>query len=142
MSQRPPNNPTPNPTDDAIDRLLDAQLAAVSEELAPSSGFVTSVMESIHAQAAEPAPIAFPWRRVLPGAIAILCGLLALVAFAIREAGTAPKAAHSSATALWPHLALALTLTPRGMTLGWILVAACLSIAAVAASLRLTGRSE
>jgi hypothetical protein len=128
---------------DALDRLLDAHLGE-SVELAPSSGFAASVMESIQAHATEPPPIAFPWRRVLPGAIAILCGLLALIVFAIRGAVTAPPVAQPatrpSITVLQPHLPLALT--PHEVTLCWILVAACLSIAAVAASFRITGRSE
>jgi hypothetical protein len=140
-----PRPSPPDPTDDAIDRLLNAYLATDSEELAPSSGFVSSVMESIHAQATEPPPIAFPWRRVFPGAIAILCGLLAFVVFAIREAATAPNAApvdHPVITALFPDLARALAFTPRELTFCWILLAACLSVATVAASFRLTGRSE
>ena len=144
MTQLHPS--TPNPTDDAIDRLLDAHLAVDSEELAPSSGFVASVMESIHAEASEPPPIAFPWRRVLPGAIAILCGLLAFIVFAIREASTAPRTAPGaeqfSVTAPWPHLAFAFTHNPSEITLCWILLAVCLSAAAVAASFRLAGRSE
>jgi hypothetical protein len=145
MTERTPNTANSNLADDALDRLLDAHLAE-SIELAPSSGFVASVMESIHAQATEPPPIAFPWRRVLPGAIAILCGLLAFVVFAVHEASTAPRGAppvaEPSTTALWRHLSLALAFTPREITLCWILLAACLSFATVAASFRITGRSE
>ena len=133
--------PTPNPIDDAIDRLVDAHLTAASDELVPSSGFTASVMESIHAQAIEPEPIAFPWRRVLPGAVAIACGLLALILFAIRAAKAGFAVAPSSAANLLPRM-LAHTFTQgEGMFL-WILLAACLSVAAILVSLRLTGRSE
>jgi hypothetical protein len=132
----------PNPTDDAMDRLLGAHLAGPSEELAPSSGFVASVMDSIHAQAIEPPPIAFPWRRVLPGVIAIVCGLLAFAIFALRQAKSHPHLAPSTIAMPWSHLTLALTLNSREATFCWILLAACLSIAAVAASIRLTGRTE
>jgi len=132
--------PTPEPMDDAVDRLVDAHLASASDDLAPSSGFAASVMDSIYAQAIEPPPIAFPWRRVLPGAIAVVCALLALVVFVIRTAKASPGAASSSSAVVQSHLAL--SFTPSEVTLGWILLAACLSIAAIAASFRLTGRSE
>ena len=132
--------PTPQPMDDAADRLVDTHFAAASVDLAPSSGFAAAVMDSIYAQAVEPPPIAFPWRRVLPGAVAVACALLALVVFVIRAAKASPAAAPSSSAALQSHLAL--SFTPSEVTLGWILLAACFSIAAVAASFRLTGRGE
>ena len=136
------NAPVPNPELEGIDRLLDAHLASGVEELAPSSGFVASVMESIQAQAAEPPPIAFPWRRVVPGAIAVVCGLVAFLVFVVREWMAAPAVAQTAVAALPRHLALPHAFTQGEVLLGWILVGACLSIAAVAASFRLTGRSE
>ncbi len=133
--------PTPDPMDDAVDRLVDAHLASASDDLSPSSGFAASVMDSIYAQAIEPPPIAFPWRCVLPGAVAVACALLALVVFVFRAAKASPAAASSSSAVVRSHLAL--SFTPSEITLGgWILLAACLSIAAIAASFRLTGRSE
>jgi hypothetical protein len=54
-----------------IDRLL-----ASEPELAPSSGFLAAVMESIRDEAAAPPQIAFPWKRVLPGAV-VIAGLVA-----------------------------------------------------------------
>jgi hypothetical protein len=45
-----------------IDHIL-----ATEEELIPSSGFLSSVMESVQEQAAAPPPIAFPWKRAIPG---------------------------------------------------------------------------
>jgi hypothetical protein len=148
MTQLHPS--TPNPTDaadhadHAVDRLLDAHLAAASEELTPSSGFIASVMQSIHTEASEPPPIAFPWRRVLPGAVAILCGLLAFLVFAIHKTGFVPKATPPAvrlSSISWPQLTQTLAFPPHA-TLFWILVAACLSIAAVAASFRVAGRSD
>ena len=47
-----------------IDRIL-----AGEEELIPASGFVASVMERIEEEARVPAPIAFPWRRAVPGMV-------------------------------------------------------------------------
>jgi hypothetical protein len=130
------------PVADPIDGLLDAHLAGPDDELAPSSGFVLSVMESIRAQASEPPPIAFPWRRVVPGSIAVLCGLAALIVVALRalEAG----AATGPATPIHSRLALSFTpaFTSGEVVLGWVVLAACLSLAAIAASFRLAGRSR
>ncbi len=132
----------PNSNDALLDRLLDQHLADRSEQLAPSSGFVASVMESIQAEAAAPPPIAFPWRRVLPGALAAVCGLIVLVVLVLRGGGT--SAVSGPAAPIPVHLApsLPLNFTTGEMTLGLILLAVCLSIAAIAASLRLTGRSQ
>jgi hypothetical protein len=49
---------------DAIDRIL-----AAEEEIAPSSGFATAVMERVREEAAAPAPIPFPWKRFAPGLV-------------------------------------------------------------------------
>jgi hypothetical protein len=133
--------PKPNSKDDAIDQLIEAHFHASADELAPSSGFVQSVMESIQAQAAEPPPIAFPWRRILPGSVAILCSALVFVVVFLRHGGHAPTLPVPSAAQL-AHLTLAISLSPRDMTLCWIGVAACLSVAAIATSFHLTGRRE
>ncbi len=128
---------------DAIDRLLAAQANVPGEQLVPSSGFVLSVMEAVHAEASEPPPLAFPWRRVLPGAIASLCGVAVFAIFLLRGWGAA---AMVHPAALPPHESLALSLIPSltggELMLCWTVVAACLSIAAIAGSLRLTSRSR
>jgi hypothetical protein len=52
---------------DAIDRIL-----ATDEGLVPSSGFVAAAMERVRDEAGhrgDPAPIAFPWKRVAPGLV-------------------------------------------------------------------------
>jgi len=43
------------------------EILATEEEVAPSSGFLVSVMERVHEEARVPAPIPFPWKRALPG---------------------------------------------------------------------------
>jgi len=50
-----------------IDRIL-----AAEDALVPSSGFLASVMERVREEAVAPAPIPFPWKRALPGAIVIV----------------------------------------------------------------------
>jgi hypothetical protein len=132
----------PDPHDALLDRLLDEHLAGGSEQLAPSSGFIASVMESIQTEVAAPPPLAFPWRRALPGALAALCGLIGLMILILRSALRGGAISATARTAPRMQLHFPLNFTPGEMTLGWILLAACLSVAAIAASFRLTGRSQ
>ena len=122
-----------------VDRLLDQHLSQPAEELAPSSGFVHSVMESIHAQASAPPPYIFPWRYLLFGTVAIACGLVALVIYAVRAGSNLE---HNLEAALQSHLTPALSLTPDQVSLCWIWLATLLSITAIAASFRITGNNE
>ena len=117
----------PNSNDALLDRLLDQHLADRSEQLAPSSGFVASVMESIQAEAAAPPPIAFPWRRVLPGALAAVCGLIVLVVLVLRG-GTASAVQLAGPTLRAWHSSLLPCLLAGETVLCWSLVAACISV--------------
>jgi hypothetical protein len=136
----------PNPSNDDLDRLLDEHLSSSTEQLEPSSGFVLSVMESIQVQAAEPPPIPFPWLRALPALLLVLCSLAGLVGLVLR-AGTlggaaAPEHSQTTLSLLRSFVASAQLFTGSEATLCWIIVAGCLSVAAIAASFRLTGRSN
>src|SRR5271157_1457738 len=42
------------------------QILATEEELLPSSGFASAVMERVRQEAALPAPIPFPWMKAIP----------------------------------------------------------------------------
>jgi hypothetical protein len=65
-----------------IDRML-----AREDEILPSSGFASSVMDAVRREAAAPPPIPFPWRRALPGLLAGVCALmLVLVAGVVAGA--------------------------------------------------------
>jgi hypothetical protein len=53
--------------DRAIDRILGNE-----DQIVPSSGFLSSVMERVQEEAevtAAPAPIPFPWKRAIPGIV-------------------------------------------------------------------------
>jgi hypothetical protein len=130
------------PIADPLDSHLDAHLAGSGDELTPSSGFVLAVMESVRTQTAEPPPIAFPWRRVVPGAIAALCGLAALIVFALRALGVGGAAGPVAQVHTRVGLSFAPAFTSGEVVLGWVVLAACLSLAAIAASFRLAGRSR
>jgi len=67
-------------THDKMDQIL-----AAEEELAPSSGFLASVMERVREEAAAPPPIPFPWKRALPGMVAAAGGLGWVAVGAVRN---------------------------------------------------------
>jgi hypothetical protein len=115
---------------DAVDRIL-----AAEEELIPSSGFLTAVMERVKEEAAAPPPIPFPWKRAIPG-MALAAGVLGWGGFelarssmvAMREARFAP-----------PHLTVAVehALLPAA----WVALALGASLLSWLFSRRLAGRS-
>ncbi len=63
-------------THDELDRILSS-----NDDLAPSSGFVTSVMDAVRQEASTPAPIPFPWRRALPGIVAAAVTVISVLTF-------------------------------------------------------------
>ena len=70
---------------DQLDDLLSRE-----DSLEPSSGFAARVMASVTAQAAAPPPLAYPWRRLVPGlaALALVLVLLAWAALASPSGGS------------------------------------------------------
>jgi hypothetical protein len=118
-----PAEPHPQPADQALDQMLGVEAALV-----PTSGFLAAVMDRVREEAAAPAPIAFPWKRILPGVVgaagiliwASLHGLPLLVA-AVRESLRAPNAGvaqiHLSSSASALGLAAGVAL------LSWMIVA-------------------
>lgn len=89
---------------------------ASEERIEPSAGFVASVMAEVHRAAEDPAPIPFPWRRVL---IAGLAGLAAAILTALSVTGVLPLpegvlktvSGQGSLGVLLPRLAAVLVLT-------------------------------
>ena len=63
-------------THDELDRILSRK-----DEIAPSSGFVDSVIDSVRQEAATPPPIPFPWGRAVPGIIAAGVAVVSAVVF-------------------------------------------------------------
>lgn len=123
-----PHLPNPNPS---ADGGVDAALSARDDVILPSSGFADAVMATVHREATAPAPIAFPWKRAIPGFIAAAGALAFLIAMLVAmlrfraaaaavhasapqiiDAGWLTQFAHShfSADALWVALALAIPL--------------------------------
>jgi hypothetical protein len=107
-------------TDERMDEILGAE-----EELVPSSGFLSSVMERVREEAAAPPPIPFPWRRAVPGlVVAVAVFGWSGVEFARR---VVPAMAAMKLPALSVHLA-ATAVRPLEQA-GWAIAAGAVSMA-------------
>lgn len=113
-----------------IDRIL-----ATEDALVPSSGFLAAVMERVREEATAPAPIPFPWRRALPGAIVIV-GAFGAAAFELVRQGL-PAAGEFTLTT--PHISVAME-RPLEQA-GWIALALGVSLFSWLVSKRFAGRS-
>ena len=126
--------------DPDLDRIVSRQQQ--KEEIIPSSGFVSSVMDAVHQQAAAPPPIPFPWKRALPGLIASLALAVGMVVHFVRlgVTNTAPFVQEASAPPSSPQLQDTLTHILDAsihLGLGWILFALLLSLITAKLSMRL-----
>ena len=84
---------------DALDHIL-----ASDDRLAPSSGFAASVMDAIATEEAAPPPLAFPWKRAIPGFAAIGAALFAILRLATQAASssqTVVSPANTQAIQQW-----------------------------------------
>jgi hypothetical protein len=113
---------------DPISRIL-----STDEQLVPSSGFLSSVMERVHEEAAAPPPIPFPWKRALPG-IFLAVGVFGWGSVQVFRC--LPQASQQLSTAA-PHLpALAL----RDLTqVGWVAISLALALVSWLFAKRLAG---
>lgn len=114
----------------AVDRIL-----ATEERLVPSSGFMASVMDRVRDEAAAPAPLSFPWKRIAPGLV-LMAGIFGWGAWqAVRYAGPAMRELAESS----PEIPAALP--PHFEQAGWVALALAVSWASWAFSMRLVRRS-
>lgn len=104
---------------DDLDRVLSEE-----PELVPSSGFVSSVMDAVRAEAMAP-PLAFPWRRAWPLAAALAAALVWLAILLAR-----PDTSGSGLD-LYGWLA---AIAPMGT--GWVAAGLAMSALATAMSFR------
>lgn len=102
--------------DDDLDRILSGE-----EPIAPSAGFVASVMVAVRQENATPAPLSFPWKRALPGIAAAIISVVLLGAEIARSLAAPTVSEHTGMMfSGW-----------SGATTVWIAVAAIVSVAAV-----------
>jgi len=116
--------------DSEMDRILSNQ-----DEIQPSSGFVSSVMEAVRQEAAAPPPIPFPWKRALPflaiSALA-LAVVLTIGIFVLVQLSRAPMAVTTPA-------ATSGSILPDGIggAIGWTALSLIMAFVAVKFSTRL-----
>jgi hypothetical protein len=122
--------------DEEIDRIL-----ANEDQLIPSSGFTASVMDRIREEARVPQPIpllpiAFPWKRAIPGMVLAGGGLGWGVVEIVRQAITA---AHTPQTFAYT-IPEAVVQPMQG--LGWAALALGVALASWIAARRIAGSSN
>lgn len=120
----------PEVTRGKIDAIL-----ATEEELVPSSGFVSSVMERIAEEAAAPPPIPFPWKRAVPGMV-LAGGVLGWGTFVLVRAGI-----HSAGSISMPAIHLSASMLRPLEQAGWVALALGISLASWIISKAMAGRS-
>lgn len=128
--------------DQDLDHILSRENAG--HDIVPSSGFVLSVMDAVHHEAAMPPPLPFPWKRALPGLIASLAlAMVMIVSFVHFGVHTASQLVpDSSASHFSAQMFGVLTHVFDAsiqMGLGWVLLALLLSLVTVQLSMRLAG---
>jgi len=118
-----------------IDRIL-----AEEEELIPSSGFLSSVMDRIHEESAAPAPIPFPWKRAIPG-MALAAGVLGWSGIAFVRHGAFSSSSGSLTTVL-SSIHLAGPPSHSVQQAGWIALALGAALASWLVARAMAGRSS
>jgi hypothetical protein len=113
---------------------LDAMLAS-EEEIAPSSGFLSAVMERVQEEASAPPPIPFPWKRALPG-FALVAAVFGWLGVELVRAGV-PAMGQSLPTVAQIPPGLVQPLEQAG----WVALGLGLSLASWLLTRRLAGRS-
>jgi hypothetical protein len=129
-------NAADTPSSDPLDLVLATHFAPC-EELPPSSGFASSVMDALQAEAGAPAPIQFPWRRVVPGVIAIVCAMAVFAVLAVRLWKADSSLPARKLTTGFPAMLPAIHLSSMEQALVYTTLAAILSVAVAMASIRL-----
>ena len=114
---------------------LDAMLAS-EDEITPSSGFLSAVMERVQEEASAPPPIPFPWKRALPG-VALVAGVFGWIGVELVRAGIpAMKQGLPATVQIPPGLVQPLEQA------GWVALALAVSLASWLLARRLAGRAE
>ena len=105
--------------DNELDRILSGE-----PEIQASPMFAAKVMRAVEREAAALPPIAFPWKRAVPG---LALALLAVVYVLLRSA---PAPASTEIPVAWVDSA-------RQLGLGWLAAAFAITAAALALTKRL-----
>jgi hypothetical protein len=110
---------------DELDSLLSDE-----PHIAPSSGFVTKVMDAVERTASTPPPIPFPWKYAIRGLSASSIALLTLAAFGLKSFDVGSTGATPSTATLMAII------EGKAADAAWIAVALLVSGVSVFVSLR------
>jgi len=111
------------------------EILATEEKLAPSSGFLSGVMDRVQEEVRIPPPIPFPWKRAVPGFV-LAAGVFGWGGVElVRVVGAAMKGNLLTT----PHLSPGM-LQPMEQA-GWVALALGASLTSWLLARRLTGRS-
>jgi hypothetical protein len=116
--------------DDDLDKMISGE-----EDIVPSSGFVTSVMDAVRCEASTPPPIPFPWKWALPGLAVWTVVIVAFLTAAFVQFGRGAMAPSAVAS---PTL-VTIFEAAKTVGVGWITLALLMSFASVTLSMRLVG---
>lgn len=113
---------------DELDRILGSE-----GELEPSSGLTAAVMDAVREEARSQAPLAFPWRRAVPGmTVCVLLLVVGIVLLAIR--GVANGSGPS------PEELVQWVRSPAGMAWGWAAFGLLISYLSWRVPMKMVGR--
>jgi hypothetical protein len=115
---------------DDLDRMLSGE-----EDIVPSSGFVSNVMDAVRCEASTPPPIPFPWKWALPG---LAAWTTLLVWFCVAVLAQTSRGGAGSSVVLSARL-LTILEGAKSIGLGWVALALLISFACVKLSMRLIG---
>ncbi len=118
---------------DELDRILAEETAIL-----PSPEFTASVMAAVRREASAPVPIAFPWRRVLPGFV--VSGLA--LAVLLQQVFVQPGITAVRFSPGWLPKLVQVLETARHLGVHWIAIALFLAFASMQVSTRLAEREE
>jgi len=116
--------------DKNLDRILGTE-----DQIVPSSGFLSSVMERVREEAAAPKPMPFPWRRAVPGMV-LAAGVLGWCGVELVRRGIPTLRGIAMAPAHLPVVAGG----PLEQA-GWVALALGISLASWLFSRRMAGQS-
>jgi hypothetical protein len=118
---------------DELDRILSEEQAIL-----PSPEFTASVIAAVLREASASAPIAFPWRRVLPGLVASGLALAVL----LQQVLVQPGVTQARFRPAWLPDPVQVLDTAKHLEVQWIMVALLLTFASMRLSARLAAREK
>ena len=127
-----------NETENARIESEIGHILATEEELLPTSGFVSLVMDRVRQEAALPAPPPFPWMKAIP--ILVLAGAgIGWSAFEMVKLGL-PTLGQAALSSLMIPLQLSNNVVHSLEQAGWVAMALGTSLVCWLLSRRLAGR--